>query len=400
MTSVHELLLAQRFLPEPGGSIRWMYEVYRRWPVPVDVVTHDYFRYPPPGRSLPPASSDAFPNLHIERRNILMSDWGLDHPANWSRYARMTLAVARRLRRLPPGHLLRVHAIHAVPEVVSLLPLKRYCGPRLRIVCYAHGEEICACRTSRQLRFFMRRAHAIVDLMIANSRFTATLLRPYIDPAKVYVIHPGVDLSEFARADQAGQSLRQERGWQNRHIILTLARLEPRKNHAAVLQTLKVLLPEFPDLLYLIAGDGSQRAVLEQMTRDLGLADHVLFLGAVDGPTKIALYGACDIFAMPAIQYQTDIEGFGLVFLEAAAAGRPAVAGNAGGQAEAVLDGRTGFVIDGTDPRQLLAVLRRLLANPTLRQQMGSAARQHAQNFDWPRIVQETWNLLASHLEQ
>jgi phosphatidylinositol alpha-1,6-mannosyltransferase len=120
----------------------------------------------------------------------------------------------------------------------------------------------------------------------------------------------------------------------------------------------------------------------------------VLFPGEVDGPTKLALYGACDMFAMPAIQVGTDVEGFGMVFIEAGACGKPCIAGNTGGQPEAVTDGETGFVVDGTSAPAVTAALERLLQDPSLRKRMGEAGRQRAETLDWPRVVQRTVELV------
>lgn len=397
-----DVLLSQRFLPEPGGSIRWMYEVYRRWPKPVEVITHDYYASPPGTPEFPevPAPPDGVdhvrePQLVMDRRVIFMDDWGMESPKRLMRYLRMTRAVRERLRRPESaGRIIRVHCTHAVPEVVSLLPLRRRYGERLRVICYAHGEEITACRSSRQLSYLMKRAHAAVDVMIANSEYTAGLLAEHMDPGRVRVVHPGVSLDEYRPAEAMGRQWRAENGLADNVIALTLGRLDPRKNQAAVIEAVAKLAGQHPRLTYLVAGEGRERAALEQLSQRLGVADRVRFLGPVDGETKIALYGACDFFVMPAVREGTDVEGFGIVFLEAGACGKPCIAGTAGGQADAVLDGESGFVVDGRDQDQLTEAMDRLLRDTGLRAGLGQGGLRQAELHDWQRVVQRTVGLV------
>lgn len=392
-----DILLAQRFAPEFGGSIAWMTQVYSRWPHPVEVVTHNYYDHPinPDRLFQRPASGDHVSdnNFRMDRRDIFLHEWGLDRPGKLIRYRRMNRAVRERLKR-PGKPIVRVHCIHAVPEAVSLIPLRWRYGRRLKIICYAHGEEITACASSRQLKFLMHRAHLAIDLMIANSGNTQRLLANHIDADKVKVMHPGVDLAAFENATEAGTRWRQENGLQEAQIILTVARLESRKNQLAVMRAVSKLVGNYPNLKYVIAGDGSNRESLQQEATNLNLLDHVIFTGEVDGETKGALYGACDVFAMPAIQHGTDIEGFGMVFIEAGACGKPSVAGNIGGQPEAVVDGKTGFVVDGNAVDEVASALDQLLSDDALRTKLGIAARAHAEMLDWSKVVQRTVELV------
>ncbi len=358
----------------------------------MEVVTHDYYADPPntpecPSVPPPPNGRDHVtdPNLKLDRRKIFIHDWGLENPRRVLRYAKMTWVMASKLRR---AGLLRIHCTHAVPEVVSLLPLRWLYGDRVKIVCYAHGEEVTACCSSRQLRFLMHRANAAVDLMIANSKYTARALAGHIDPKKVHVVNPGVQIAQYQDAHEAGLRWRAEQGFADKLIVLTVGRLDPRKNHAAVIQAVAELAPSWPKLVYVIAGgEGRRWRRLPELAKRLGVADRVVFAGSVSTETKIAMYGGCDVFAMPAVRDRSDVEGFGMVFLEASACGKPTLAGKEGGQSEAVVDGQTGLVVDGADPRQVARALERLISDTTLRQRLGQAGREHAQGFDWANVV-------------
>lgn len=398
-SAVVDVVLTQRFLPEYGGSIRWLHEVYRRWPGAVRVVTHDYARFPPPGFAKPEGDEAAEPvtdgNLTLDRRDILMDDWGIQSPRLIARYLRMTRAVGESFDQ---GKRVRVHCGHAVPEVVSLIPLKWRYGNRLQVVCYAHGEEITACRSSRQLTFLMKRAHRIVDLMIANSESTATLLGDGFDERRLAIVHPGVEMAEFSDAEPLGDQWRREHGLMENRIVLTMGRLDPRKNHEAVIRALAGLRSADPDryadVVYVIAGDGRESGKLEELAKELGVADRVRFLGRVDGSQRIALFGACDVFAMPAVRRGTDLEGFGMVFIEAGACGKPSIAGKVGGQAEAVRDGETGLVVDGESVEAVSNGLVQLLSDGDAARVMGERARRWAGELDWSGVVQRTVELV------
>lgn len=397
------ILLTQRFLPEQGGSIRWMYEVYRRWPARVRVITHDYYGHPPRSAEFPsaparPPSGDhaADANLDIERLDIFLKDWGIDRPDRVRRYIRMARAVRRAFleAREAGAERVAVHAVHAVPEVACLLPMKMLVGDRLKILCYAHGEEINACRSSRQLALLMKRAHGIVDVMLANSRYTLAQLDGLIDPAKVRVMNPGVDVSGFDGAAEAGVAWRRERGLEGRLVVATVGRLDPRKNQSAVLEAVARLALKYPNLTYVLGGEGRMMTPLREAARRRGIADRVMFLGLVDGREKLGIYGGCDVFAMPAIKDGTDVEGFGMVFLEANICGKPVLAGDVGGQPDAVEDGRTGLIVDGTNLDAVTASLERLISDAALRKRLGEAGRTRALSFDWPAVVERTARLV------
>lgn len=405
IADAQHLLLCQRFLPEHGGSIHWMHEVYRRWPTTVRVVTHDYYAHPPRTPEFPdapqrPAAGDhvADANLRMDRRDIFINDWGLESPRRALRYWRMMRAVHQQLRSLKRGQRLVVHAIHAVPEVACLIPLKWRYGQRLRIVCYAHGEELNACESSRQLRFLLGKSCGIVDRMIANSRYTARIVNRYVADERVRVINPGVDLSLFAGAEDAGLRWRRDEKYEDRIVVATVGRLDPRKNQAAVINAVADLAPRFPQLVYVVAGAGRTSDQLKALARSRGVEDKIVFPGAVSSALKLAIFGGCDIFAMPAVRDGPDVEGFGMVFLEAAACGKPTIAGREGGQPDAVADGQTGLIVEGDNPAAVTAALERLVADSALRRRMGQAGRIHAQQFDWPAVVQRTVKLVEEIL--
>ncbi len=388
---IREILLSQRFFPEYGGSITWLFETYSRWPTRAHLITHKY--------ALGDASIDTpqSPNIVVERHDILLSDWGLDSLASIVRYLRMCRAVYQQLRAAKS--IVRVHCTHIVPEATSLLLLKMVFRNRLQILCYAHGEEILACQSSRQLQALLKCTARYIDIVVANSRHTAELLGPYVSQDKVHVIHPGVSYQSFADADPQGASWRASRQIRDEDVVLvSFGRLESRKNHHTVIDAVAELADRCSELRYYIVGTGAEEAALKARVAELQLADRVHFIAPVNNQEKTAIMGGCDVFVMPSISSATDTEGFGMVFLEAAAAGKPSIAGAVGGQPEAVLHEETGLVVDGNDKSAVAEAIVRLYEDRQLREKLGKGAREFAAQFDWPKVVDRTYRLVHQKL--
>jgi len=166
--------------------------------------------------------------------------------------------------------------------------------------------------------------------------------------------------------------------------LLTVARLVPRKGHKAVLEAIRKLLPEIPNLVYLIAGTGPEEEKLRQLTAEWNLHDAVRFSGFVKDEDLPAYYNACDVYVMPNSEEKGDVEGFGMVFLEANACGKAVVGGRSGGAAEAVIEGKTGRLVDPHNPQELADVLDVLLKNEAVRANMGEQGMLRARSeFNW-----------------
>jgi len=217
---------------------------------------------------------------------------------------------------------------------------------------------------------------------IAISRYTADLVRAGGPRGPVHTILPGFDVP--AGVDRTGP------GRTPRPTILTVARLADRyKGHDRVLEAMPAVLERVPDVQWLVAGDGPLRPELEARAQALGLEGRVVrFLGRVDDATRDELLATSHVFAMPSRLPDRGAggEGFGIVYLEAAAAGLPVVAGNVAGALDAVAHGRTGLLVDPTDPTAIARALVSVLADPARAAEMGAAARTFASGFGWDRM--------------
>jgi phosphatidylinositol alpha-1,6-mannosyltransferase len=179
--------------------------------------------------------------------------------------------------------------------------------------------------------------------------------------------------------DARARELRARLGDHAGPVVLSVGRLVPRKGFDAAINSLAALRRDFPQVRYVVIGDGPERQRLADLAHERGVGEQVLLLGRADDAMKWAAYECCDLFVMPNRSLDgTDWEGFGIVFAEAARAGRAVVAGRNGGVADAVIDGETGLLVDADDPAALAAAIRRLLEHPEERRRMGAAAAQLA----------------------
>jgi phosphatidylinositol alpha-1,6-mannosyltransferase len=305
-------------------------------------------------------------------RRPLAKHWGLLSPrAAWEH-----LCVAMRIRRLISRRDGVVHCARLLPEGLSALMARLLGGPRY--VCWAHGEDLVIAQSSRELVFFLTLVLKHAEAVLANSHNTAALLATLgVPAARIHVVHPAVDAERF-HPGVSGQEIRRRHAAPDDVLLLSVGRLQRRKGHDVAIRAVAALRHELPHLRYLIAGDGEERARLEQIACEHGVQDRVSFAGVVPDGDLPAYYAACDVFLLPNRIDNGDIEGFGIVFLEAAATGKPVIGGDSGGVPEAVERDITG----------LLVAIRELATSAPRRRQMGAAGRARAQRqFSWQRAA-------------
>lgn len=254
-----------------------------------------------------------------------------------------------------------------------------------------HDGELTDPALYQSVEGWQRDDVADARFLFANSRDTAARLRArFGDHLCLHVLCPGVyEPPSRESLSPRIAALRRELGLSGGPVLLTVARLEASKGIDLVIDCLGELVLSFPGLRYLVVGAGPERASLERRAEDMGVAASVQFLGSVDESTKQALLALCDVFVMPSRMVSgRPWEGFGISYLEAAAAGRPAVGGRVGGTGDAIVDGVTGVLVDSTCPRPTFDALSRLLSDVELRTRLGQAGRERVQRqFLWPSVV-------------
>lgn len=240
-----------------------------------------------------------------------------------------------------------------------------------------------------------RRLHRILRSarhVFTNSPFTTQEMLDFgLDEETVVEVPLGVDRDTFHPQPSTPEFL-DRFALQDRLVLLTVGRLVQRKGVDAALRTLHSLGDRIPPWRYVIVSDGPYRPQLEELVVELGLSDQVTFTGYVEEDDLPRLYNACDIFLMPnrEVAESTDsslsVEGFGIVFLEAAACGKPVIAGRSGGAVHAVEDGVSGILVDADSPELGDALLQ--LAEAEQRQRMGAAGLDFAARFTWERSAE------------
>ena len=198
---------------------------------------------------------------------------------------------------------------------------------------------------------------------------------------------PGVDAARFCPAERSFK-VRERLGWVGRRVVLTVGRLQERKGHDRLIEALPAIRRAIPDVLLAIIGEGERRLMLEEMADAAGVDDCVQFLGEVSDDELIECFQQCDVMALANREIHGDIEGFGMVLVEAQACGRPVLAGASGGTAETMQPGTTGRLVDCGRKDALGPALIEMLRSPEALDQMGVAARTWAaEQFDWSVIA-------------
>jgi phosphatidyl-myo-inositol dimannoside synthase len=301
-------------------------------------------------------------------------------PPRLRRAARIALlnvvAVAEGLR-LRPGVVLCGH--------ISASPAARVLQGGLGIpyVQYLHGREVVT--RPRLTTGGMRAAAAVV----AVSRYTERLAAAYgADERKVHRIPPGVDLPA---TDGSGPKANG-----SERTIVSIARLDQRyKGLDVLLRAMPLVRAKEPGARLLVVGDGPRRGAYEHLADAVGSADYASFLGLLPDPERDAVLAGADVFAMPSrLPSDGGGEGFGIVYLEAAALGVPSVAGAVAGALDAVVDGQTGILVDPRDHVAVAEALSGLLSDRPRAEALGRAAAERAQEYAWPVVSRRVEDLL------
>lgn len=257
-------------------------------------------------------------------------------------------------------------------------------GPRLRraglrYAVIVHGAEIMVPGAVPYLRSRLSQALAEADLLLPVSAFTMSKVTKLIGKRRlppVEILRARVDTDRFRPGIDA-VGIDNKYGLAGRQVILVLGRLVRRKGVHRLIRVFPNIAHHHPDVCLVIAGTGPQEKTLRQDGAVLG--EQIVFTGRVSDADAPALYAAADVFALPVADrwWGLDAEGLGVVLLEASACGVPCVTGRSGGTPEAVVDGKTGFVVDAQDEEQLVGSISKLLSQPDLAREMGVAGRRH-----------------------
>jgi phosphatidylinositol alpha-1,6-mannosyltransferase len=370
------LVVTNDFPPRPGGIQTFVHELVRRLP-PDDVLVYaSQFR----GWE----AFDAAQPFRVvrEHTSVLLP----------------TPTVRRRAAALVEEHGAEAVLFGAAAPLGLLAPALRDAGAR-RTLGLTHGHE-AGWAGYPAMRQVLRAVGDRVDVLTYLGDYTRSRIAAALHPdaaGRMQQLTPGVDPAVF-RPDVDGTAARARLGLSGRPVVVCVSRLMPRKGQDVLIRTLPQVRDAVPGTSLLLVGGGPDRRRLERLAAQSGVADHVVMTGSVPLPELPAHYAAGDVFAMPCRTRHLglDVEGLGIVYLEASATGLPVVAGMSGGAPDAVLPGETGYVVGGSDDAQVTDVLVRLLRSPDERARLGAAGRAWVgREWTWDHSVTRLQRLLS-----
>jgi phosphatidylinositol alpha-1,6-mannosyltransferase len=363
------LVITNDFPPRPGGIQAFVYSLVARQPAESVVV----YASSSPGF----AEFDAAQAFPVVR-----------HPAS---LLLPTRSVARRAALLARSQGCASVLFGAAAPLGLLARSLRVAGVS-RFVALTHGHEVgwAALPGARAL---LRRIGTSVDVVTYLGEYTRSRLAQALGPSvRLERLAPGVDTSMFSPATD-GSAVRLRLGLAGRPVIVCVSRLVPRKGQDVLIRSLPLIKSAVPGATLLLVGGGPDMPRLQRLAVACGAADDVVFTGPVAWPELPHYFAAGDVFAMPCRTRRRglDVEGLGMVYLEASATGLPVVAGDSGGAPDAVLDGETGFVVDGRSVPAVVDRVSTLLADATMARAMGEEGRAWIER-DW------RWDAVADRL--
>jgi phosphatidylinositol alpha-1,6-mannosyltransferase len=268
--------------------------------------------------------------------------------------------------------------------------------PLLAIGC---GSEFL--RSGSLGRFLTRWAFGHAHRLVAISNYTQDLMAAIgIDVSQTEIIPPGAD-ADLYRPDLSTDSLREQLALGGRRVILTVGQVSERKAQDTVIRALPQILKRCPNTHYLIAGLGTKRQELERLAENLGVGRHVTFMGQVSQDVLPYLYNLADVFVLVSRSSPSEVEGFGIVAVEAALCATPAVVSNNCGLVEAVVENETALIVAPDDPKATAGAIARLLLDDELRLRMGQAAFRYAvENATWETRLRAYGDVLYGLVSQ
>jgi len=381
------LLIARVFPPRIGGIERYIYNIYNRISksFEISVITPK------------------------ETGDLIFDD---SQTLNVIRTFRLPL-IRDRLRTPLVGMI-----IHAFQEIYRNKPQQIHCDQfesaiiskllsvyfRIPYIVYAYGMEISDNKWIRLKSWALRDAAAIITI----SEDTKNKLKelPNISEERIKIVYPGVDTLRF-KINRQDSRIRLMYGLCDKKIILTVGRLTHirEKGHDTVIKAMPGIVSCIPNSVYLVVGQGDDRNRLEQLAHKHKIQENIIFVGNVTDENLHEYYQACDVFVMLSrdrVNKHGGIlgEGFGIVFLEAGACGKPVIGSKSGGIPDAIVNGETGYLVDPTDLNAVVTAITNLLHDDNLAQRLGNCGRRRIEKyFTWYDTAKKVSKIVTSIYE-
>ncbi len=375
------LLVSELFPPAVGGTSVLFDGLYSRTDtLDIAVLTDSVTS---------PGQHDRHGHLRIYRSALASDYWGLTRFRALKHHWRLGTEI----KQLAKHGKTIVHCGRALPEGLGAMLGRKRDGPPY--ACWAHGEDIALAMTSREMAMWTRKISGESIGMFASSEFAAAMLRAIGAPeSRIDVITPGVDTEVFT-PESDGSGFRTRYAPNGEPLLLSIGRLQRRKGFDLGIKAIAVLKTTMPDVRYIIVGGGEDEEYLRALVDECGVRENVTVVGQVPFCDLPKYYAACDFFVHPNRIEGGDVEGFGIVFLEAAATAKAAIGGDSGGVSEAVLHEKTGLLVSGEDVEELTEAMRKLIEDRAYCEELGRNGRQRVlDELTWDRAAEK---MLAAH---
>ena len=330
-----------------------------------------------------------------EYDRVWKSDFGVTVIRDRAKILLPTPRVARNLARIIKESNIQIAAFGAAAPLGLLSTSMKKAGVR-KTVALTHGHEVWWAKVF-PFNCALRKIGTSVDSLTYLGEFTKQAISQSLTKAsaqKMVKIAPGIDVEHFSPQDSS--QLRRELKLEEKRVIVSVGRLVHRKGQDHLIQAMPEILKSVPSAHILMVGQGPYLSHLKKLVQELNLLDHVSFIGRIQYAQLPQYICAGDIFAMPSRSrfFGLEVEGLGIVYLEASACGLPVIAGSSGGAPDAVLEGVTGVVVDGEDNQDIAAAAIKMLNDLDGSKAMGLAGREWIiKNWGW-EIWSERFNKL------
>jgi phosphatidylinositol alpha-1,6-mannosyltransferase len=317
------------------------------------------------------AGSDTFDKAWLD-------NYGVEVIRDKSKVLLPSLRVGRAVRKIARENSISTVFFGAAAPLALLSQGLRRAG-LTRIVALTHGHEVWWAKVW-PFSWAIRRIGSGVDHLTYLGSYTQSQISRSLSKRAqnaMVKIAPGIDTEHFAPQESASQ-LRAELGLTDKKVIVSVGRLVHRKGQDTLVEALPGILSSVPDAHLIFVGEGPYKDYLVKRASELKVTQAITFIGRIQYAQLPRYICVGDIFAMPSRSRLAglEVEGLGIVYLEASACGLPVIGGKSGGAPDAVLEGETGFAVDGTSPQEVAAAAIKLLNDPALAQQMGARGRK------------------------
>ena len=386
------LLVTLDFPPNLGGVAAYYYNICKNLPADKIVVLAP--------KQEGAEAFDAKQNFTIIRENII-SQFPKKMPKSMGGVLKLIasikwMSIIKHITRLVKNHGIElIQAGQVLPiGTLSLVYKKR---KKIPYIFYAHGLDILLPQKFMRKKTLLKEIITNASKIIANSYFTKDeLIKLGAKDDQVIVVNPCPNLTAEQISEWKLDEIQKNYELKDKKIILTVGRLVERKGHDMIIKALPQIIKEVPKVIYLIVGEGPERKRLEKLVNQSSLRDYVHFVGPVNQADLPAFYQLCHVFVMPARQLKDgDVEGFGIVYLEANLFGKPVVGGRSGGVPEAIIEGETGFLVNPTNVDEIAQKIIILLTDAALAERLGmQGLARVSEKFDWQTQTEKIKKIL------